>query len=98
MEGSLPDHFELTQNYPNPFNPTTEIAFSLPEARHVTLEIYNVLGQRVATLVNEFREAGPHLVPWDATDAEGHSVASGIYLYRLQAGSLTTTRKMLLLK
>ncbi len=97
-EGSLPDQFELTQNYPNPFNPTTDIAFTLPQAAHVTLEIYNVLGQHVATLVDDYREAGEHLVQWDSRDAGGQQVSSGIYLYRLQAGELVEMKKMLLLK
>jgi len=89
----VPHEFSLHQNYPNPFNPTTEIAFALPEAAHVTLEIYNVLGQRVATLVDGFREAGTYTVNWDAS-----SKTSGIYLYRLQAGESVETKKMLLLK
>jgi hypothetical protein len=97
-EGSLPDQFELTQNYPNPFNPTTEIAFTLPQAAHVTLEIYNILGQHVATLVDDYREAGEHLVQWESKDTGGQQVSSGIYLYRLQAGEFVEMKKMLLLK
>jgi len=83
----------LDQNYPNPFNPTTEIAFTLPTAGHVTLEIYNILGQRVAILVDGFRKVGQHTVTWDAS---GQS--SGIYFYRLQAGELVETKKTMLLK
>jgi len=93
-----PGEFSLGQNYPNPFNPTTEIAFTLPQAAHVTLEIYNVLGQHVATLVDGYREAGEHVIQWESKDAGGQQVSSGIYLYRLQAGEFVEMKKMLLLK
>jgi flagellar hook assembly protein FlgD len=83
----------LHQNRPNPFNPTTEIAFSLPEASQVTLEVYNIMGQKVVTLINGYVEAGEHTVIWD-----GSNVTSGMYLYRLKAGAVDETRKMLLLK
>ncbi|MEW5924429.1 MAG: PKD domain-containing protein, partial [Candidatus Zixiibacteriota bacterium] len=89
----LPYEFALYQNSPNPFNPITDIAFSLPEATYVTLEIYNIMGQRVATLVNGYHEAGNHTVTWDAS-----SSPSGIYLYRIEAGQFTANRKMMLLK
>ena len=95
---SLPVAYELEQNYPNPFNPATEISFSLPEQTHVNLEIYNVLGQRVITLVNEQMEAGAHEVTWDSKDNDGSSVASGIYLYRLNTDKFSQSRKMMLLK
>ncbi|MDH4156758.1 MAG: T9SS type A sorting domain-containing protein [candidate division Zixibacteria bacterium] len=90
---ALPERFELSQNYPNPFNPTTEIAFALPVASHVTVEIYNITGQKAALLVDEKLEAGRHVVRWDAG-----GMASGVYLYRLRAGSFTATKKMVLLK
>ena len=89
----LPTQFALHQNYPNPFNPSTEISFSLPEACAVRLEVYNVLGQRVASLVDGRMDAGAHTVTWDATE-----VSSGVYLYHLQAGEFSETRKMMLLK
>jgi len=89
----LPNEFGLDQNYPNPFNPTTEISFTLPAATHVTLEVYNVLGQRVTVLANGSFEAGSHTVTWDASNQ-----ASGIYLYRLTTGDRIETKKMLLLK
>ncbi len=89
----LPTRFELKQNYPNPFNPTTRIAFSLPQAVHVTLEIYNVLGQRVATLVNEEMLPGNHVASFDAAE-----LASGIYLYKLRAGPYQQTKKMAFIK
>jgi hypothetical protein len=86
------------QNYPNPFNPITEISFSLPNAGHVKLEVYNIMGQRVTTLVDEYREAGTHSVTWNSKNDAGHEVSSGVYFYRLESGSFTETRKMVLLK
>ena len=83
----------LVGNYPNPFNPATEISFSLPSASHVKLEVFNVMGQKVATLVDGQFEAGEHVVRWDGSDA-----ASGVYFYRLQAGDFVDTKKMMLLK
>ena len=85
--------FSLNQNYPNPFNPATKIQFTLPETMDVRLDVYNIAGQRVATLVNEQREAGAHTVEFDGT-----RVASGVYIYRIQAGSFVQTRKMTLIK
>jgi len=90
---TLPKEFSLEQNRPNPFNPITEISFSLPTASDVHLDIYNIMGQRVATLVDGFLEAGRHTCIWDAGQA-----ASGVYFYRLQAGTFTAGRKMILLK
>jgi PKD repeat protein len=89
----MPTDMSLAQNYPNPFNPTTEISFSLPEASYVTLEVFNLTGQRVSVLVNGQLSAGEHTVRWD-----GSSVASGVYFSRLQSGSFVQTRKMILLK
>ena len=89
----LPTEFSLSQNYPNPFNPTTEINFALPKASNVRLDIYNIMGQKVATLVNRHLEAGFHTAVWDGT-----RVASGIYLYRLDADDFVDTKKMILLK
>ncbi len=90
--------FELAQNYPNPFNPTTTIAFSIAATSDVTMNIYDVRGMRVATLLRGRRDAGVHRIPWDGTDANGTRVASGVYFYRLTAGTFTATRKMVLLK
>jgi hypothetical protein len=84
---------ELTGNSPNPFNPVTEISFDLPAASDVELEIYNIMGQKVTTLIDRYLEAGRHTVTWDAA-----SVASGVYLYRLRVGDFVETKKMVLLK
>ncbi|MBN1213091.1 MAG: T9SS type A sorting domain-containing protein, partial [candidate division Zixibacteria bacterium] len=96
--GDLPEEYSLSQNYPNPFNPVTNIKFTLPEAVDVTLEVFNTLGRKVATLVDSRLNGGEHIIPWDSHDSSGRPVASGIYLYRLTAGSFTETRKMILLK
>jgi PKD repeat protein len=89
----FPDRVTLSQNYPNPFNPRTTIAFNLVTEAHVTLEVFNVAGQRVATLVNEMRPAGPHVVEFNAS-----GFSSGIYVYRLVAGDVVEQKKMVLLK
>ncbi len=97
-EANLPQEYVLHQNYPNPFNPTTEIRFSLPSAGDVTLQVYNLLGQQVRSLAGGFYEAGSHTLSWDGTNQAGQSVSSGVYFYRLQAGSFEETKKMMLLK
>ncbi len=94
----LPKQVELAQNYPNPFNPTTTIRFGLPEESPVRLTVFNILGQKIAELVNDDRAAGYHTVTWDGRNALGQRVASGIYLYRLETRGLVTTRKMIMLK
>ncbi|MCS6988941.1 MAG: T9SS type A sorting domain-containing protein [Chloroherpetonaceae bacterium] len=85
--------YRLEQNYPNPFNPTTTIAYVLPKAEKVSLKVYDVLGREVATLVNEVKGAGAHATTFDAAN-----LASGVYFYRLQAGSFSQTKKMMLVK
>ena len=94
-----PEAFALANNYPNPFNPATTIKYALPEASDVKLEIYNVVGQVVRTLVADHQNAGRYVVQWDATNDSGHSLSSGIYFYRLQAGGeFLEVKKMLLVK
>ncbi len=90
--------YELHQNSPNPFNPQTQIAYSLPEAAHVRLTIYSVNGQEVAALVDAAQAPGRYLVTWDARDAVGRDVASGVYFYRMEANGVQLNRKMLLLR
>lgn len=95
----LPTDYALEQNYPNPFNPTTTIQFALPERAHVTLDVFNVLGQRVRTLVNEELAAGTYNPEFDGTSDGGTPLASGLYFYRLQTSTdYVETRKMVLVK
>ena len=99
MLQTLPAAFSLADNFPNPFNPATTIQYALPTAADVELTVYNVVGQVVRTLVAEHQRAGRYVVEWDATDDSGHSVSSGMYLYRLQAGGeFIKVKKMLLIK
>jgi hypothetical protein len=97
---NLPKEFSLSQNYPNPFNPSTEIQYSIPKNGMVTLQIYNLLGQVVSTLVNREQKAGSYTVNFDASNlpAGRQGLASGIYMYRIQSGSFSLTKKMTLLK
>jgi hypothetical protein len=95
---ALPSTFDISQNYPNPFNPTTSIKYQLPQVSDVKLLIYNVLGQKVRTLVNDRIEAGYHSVIWDGRNDEGRAVSSGVYIYRFEAGNFTRTMKLMLLK
>ena len=92
-ERGLPTAFGLSQNFPNPFNPATTIEFAVPTEAHVTVDVYNAIGEQVATLVDEARGAGYHTVSFDAS-----SLPSGVYLYRISAGQFTAVRKMLLMK
>ena len=95
-----PEVYALENNYPNPFNPETTIRYQLPEAGEVTLEVYNMLGQVVRTLVErEFQSAGRYLYKWDAADDNGRSLSSGVYFYRITAGrEFQSHKRMLLLK
>ncbi len=90
--------FNLEQNYPNPFNPSTIIKYSVAEPTNIKLIVYDILGKEVATLVNETQNAGNYQLVWNATDNSGKKVASGIYLYKIEAGKYTKTMKMMLLK
>jgi hypothetical protein len=98
LGNALPTSFALAQNYPNPFNPSTEIAFSLPVASQVELAVYNVLGQKVNTLVDGDMPAGDHTVTWDGRNSDGSSVSSGVYFYRIQTNNFVDTKKMMMLK
>ncbi|MEW5994051.1 MAG: C25 family cysteine peptidase [Candidatus Zixiibacteriota bacterium] len=93
-----PHSFALSQNYPNPFNPTTTVSFDLAGQTYVLLEIFNVLGQRVRTLVSERLPAGRHTIEWDGRARNGQAVAGGVYFYRFEAGGFTSVKKMTLLK
>ncbi len=95
---AIPDAFALGQNLPNPFNAVTAIKYELPTDTRVTLEVYSVLGQKVATLINGEQEAGYRSVVWDGSDDEGRPVPSGIYFYKISAGDFKATRKMTLMK
>jgi hypothetical protein len=91
--GADPKEFKLYQNYPNPFNPATMIRFQIAKRGHVLMKVYDVLGREVVTLVNDVKEPGTYTVQWNATN-----FASGVYFYRLDAGSYTSVKKLLLLK
>jgi hypothetical protein len=94
QHGSLiPGEYRLEQNFPNPFNPTTTIRYGLPQKSAVRLTVYNLLGQEVATLVQEEQEAGYHAVSFN-----GSALASGMYIYQIRAEKFVATRKMLLLR
>jgi hypothetical protein len=97
-DGVVEQRFALAQNVPNPFNPKTTIAFSLAEAGGVTLEVYDVTGRRIASLVSGWLGAGPHHVVWDGTTDTGEKAASGVYFYKLATGEDRVSRKMVLLK
>lgn len=94
----LPAGYELSQNYPNPFNPTTTIDYAIPKSQHVTIEVINLMGQVVTTLVDEIVSAGQHSVEWDATNESGTKVATGMYFYKFSSGELNQIKKMVLMK
>jgi len=105
VDNSQPQEFYLFQNYPNPFNPSTKIKYTIPVVEthrdaslRVTLRVYDILGNKVATLVNEEKPAGNYEVEFSGHSDEGQNLSSGIYFYKLQAGSFVETKKMLLLK
>ena len=97
-DAAIPSAISLNQNYPNPFNPQTEIAFGLPNSDFVNLEVYDVMGRKVTTLVNEEMAAGVHRVIWNGTNDNGNNVSSGVYFYRLTQSGNTITKKMIMLK
>ena len=99
---SVPRNYKLSQNYPNPFNPTTAITFDIPGTmgtkQRVSLNVYDIRGRRVRTLINSELEPGSHQVIWDGSNEKGERVSSGIYLYTLRSGDRQFTRKMEMLK
>lgn len=94
----IPGSYDISQNYPNPFNPTTKINFQVPENQRVSLTIYDMLGKKVKTLVNEVKDAGYYSVEWNGTNEYGTQVTSGVYFYRIEAGSFVTSKKMNFIK
>jgi len=93
-----PTEFILEQNYPNPFNPSTVISYQLPVSSDVTLNVYDILGNEIATLVDEYKPARRYEVEFSGHSDEGQNLSSGVYFYRLQAGDFVQTKKMILLK
>ena len=96
--GNAPEAFELSQNFPNPFNPTTTISFSAPKSGHVTINVYDILGRHVRTLVSGNYSAGNYSVVWDATDKNGGMVSAGVYFYTIKTKNFSTTKRMLFMK
>lgn len=96
--GILPTTFELGQNYPNPFNPSTKLEFAVPTHSKVNISIFNILGQKIATLVDGEYSAGYYSVDWDSRGDDGSEVASGIYFYKLEANNYTDTKKLMLIR
>jgi hypothetical protein len=97
-DGEIPTTFMLFQNHPNPFNPNTAIRYQVPSPVRVRLVVYNLLGQAIRTLVDEEQAAGTFTAEWDGVNEHGVSVGSGVYVYRLEAGTFVQNRKMMLLK
>ena len=92
------ENFQLNQNYPNPFNPSTRIIYSLPVAGNVKISVYDILGQKVQTLVDSFQNAGEHSIVWYGKDESNNPVGSGIYFYSLTTSNGSIQRKMVLLQ
>jgi len=97
-QGQRPESYSLSQNYPNPFNANTQISFALPKSGKTRLEIFNILGQKVNTLADEYMTAGYKIVNWDGRDERGMEVPSGIYFYRLRSENFLQTKKMLMIQ
>ena len=90
---NIPTEYKLEQNYPNPFNPSTEIKYQLPQDGYVKIEVFDILGNSITTLVDQDMQAGYHSVTWNASN-----LASGIYFYRIQSGTFTAIKKLMLMK
>jgi len=98
MNPNVPAAFALLQNYPNPFNPSTVITYVLPEKANVVIDIFNLLGQKVASLVNQEQVAGTHSLVWNSRNSRNTQLSSGIYFLKMQAGSYSNIKKMVLMK
>jgi hypothetical protein len=96
--GIIPEVFALHQNYPNPFNPVTSLRYDLPEDGLVNITIYDMMGRIVRSLLNSKQAAGYHSIKWNATNNKNEPVSAGLYLYTIQAGEFSQTKKMVLLK
>ncbi|MBI3786731.1 MAG: T9SS type A sorting domain-containing protein, partial [Ignavibacteriales bacterium] len=94
----VPQEYSLAQNYPNPFNPSTKISFSLPAADRISLVVYNILGQKVATVFEGEMQAGTHILNWNANNDNGIALSTGVYFYQLRVSQFVATKKMVLLK
>ena len=94
----MPAEFSLAPAYPNPFNPSTQIRFSVPQAGHVSLKIYDAAGRHVRTLVDDTRAASQYTVTWDGRRDTGAAAAAGVYLYKLEANGRSQTRRMVMVK
>ncbi|MFH1335176.1 MAG: T9SS type A sorting domain-containing protein, partial [Candidatus Zixiibacteriota bacterium] len=98
INDTKPTTFSLSQNYPNPFNPVTNFQFTVPKSSHVNIEIFNIVGQKVATVVDGDMKAGVYTADWNGRDENGKTVSSGIYFYRMQADDFSNMKKMVLVK
>ena len=98
LDMATPQAYELMQNYPNPFNPSTSIGFSLPQTGHVTVNVYDMTGRLVSTLVNDVLNEGAHVVDWNGQDNFGDVVSAGVYIYSLESSDMIMTKKMIFLK
>ena len=97
-KSQFPGRFSLSQNFPNPFNPVTEIKYELPSESLVNVSIYDVVGRKIKSLVNQEQSAGSYSLQWDATNSVGEAIPAGMYIYTIQAGEYRSTKKMVLLK
>lgn len=94
----MPLMYTMEQNYPNPFNPTTDITYAIPVSNHVSIDIFNMMGQKIKTLVDRHMSAGTYQAKWDGTDDTGRSVVSGTYLYKMSSSHFNSVKKMVLVK
>jgi len=95
---AMPMDYKIHQNYPNPFNPMTTLSYDLPEGGPVRIAIYDMRGKIVKNLLNDYQDAGPRSIKWDATNDQGKQVSAGMYIYRIEIGDLKQSKKMLFIK